>query len=342
MVGPVSNAVMPDQSFVLPTSSTLISNYNDWLGRLAEFPDIDVSSGVVTTNSDRFRQSILVRNGSGVDITPGMALNWVSGYWGHRVQACPAGADIRCFAPSYNNGLTTTVFPDLSYFYATYHGPMSPLSDGSAIAIDDGLTIGSASGKVKSSGSTGGVVYSNTAVSANISNTTTPTLFDKNYTFPANSLKAGDVITLFAHAKVTNNNGSDTLNLIALFGGQAMGATGAIDVATGDGFVFNIQMIVRSIGASGVLEYSGTVNTATGSVTFKSFSGTLTIDTTTTNQVGIQATWNAASTSDVVRLDELTLIRGALTSGSRSGGLAIAAAAAGSAVQFRANVNCLW
>lgn len=343
-VKPVSVAVMADQSNYVPVGTNPIAAYTALLGQYAEFADVDVIAGVITTNTEFLRTSVLVYNGSGVDILPGMALNWVTGFWGTQVQACPIGQVIRCYAPSYNNGNTTNVFPSGSFFYAVKAGPMAPLSDGTAIAINDGLVVGAVAGKVKTNyGIGGGEVYSSVAASTAVTATTVPTKFDQNYTFPANSLQAGTTIRIIEEAIVTAANSTDTLTLDLMIGATVVATTGAIDVVTNDVFEFVSEIEVRTAGASGTIVATTIVNTATGSATFKPIAlASTAIDTTATQQVAVRATWSTNNAGNSVRQDVLNISRFTASGAISSSGIATAAAALGSAVQFRAMVNCQW
>lgn len=341
---PVSVAALPDQTYVLPVGTNPIAAYTALLGQYADFSDVDVIAGVITPNTEFMRTSILVYNGSAAAITPGMALNWVTGFWGTQVQACPNGQVIRCFAPSYINGNTTNTIPVGAFFYATFKGPMAPLSDGTAIAINDGLVVGSVSGEVKTNyGIGGGEVYSSVVASTAVTATTVATKFDQNYTFPANSLTAGTTIRVVEEAIVTAANSTDTLTLQLLIGATVVATTGAIDVAANDVFEFLSDIEIRTAGASGTVVATTIINTATGSATFKPIIlASTAIDTTVTQQIAVQATWSTNNAGNSVRQDLLNISRLNAAGAVGSGGIATAAAALGSAVQFRAMVNCQW
>lgn len=154
-------------------------------------------------------------------------------------------------------------------------------------------------------------LYNSTAASTTITNTSTETVFDQNYTIPANTLQVGDVIVLRGSGTVTGVTGTPTLTIKLKIGSTVIENSGAITVTTNDSFFVEAFLTVRSVGASGTFVASGIVNVGTpNSATTKSFNlGSTTIDTTTGQLVSITATWSAASASNIVRQDILTVSR---------------------------------
>lgn len=156
------------------------------------------------------------------------------------------------------------------------------------------------------------VVYANTAASSAVSNTTTETEFDAAYTFPANSLEAGQVIRVRFQGIATSTNSTDTLTIKFYIGGKsgtALISMAATDVANSDVFQGEYELIVRSIGSSGTIVGCGTyksIPAAEGTMTIKDdILASTTIDTTAAQKIAVSATWSAASASDSVRLDVL-------------------------------------
>lgn len=156
-----------------------------------------------------------------------------------------------------------------------------------------------------------GLRYCSTAASTAITNTTTETAFDKNFTFPANSLKAGDVIRVRYQGIATATNSTDTLTIKLYVGGTAGTAIlvgTATDVANNNIFGGEAQIVIRTTGASGTFVAVGThidVPAASGTATqaVAEITASTTIDTTATLQICAAATWSVASTSDSCRLD---------------------------------------
>lgn len=316
------------------------------LGQRALFDDVDMVATVLTKNTNGLRDCVFVKNGSGSAISAGMALVWVTSYWGTQVKAAPTGTTgtrIRCFAPSYVRGSTSTTIPDGAYFWAIKDGYTSPLSDGTAIAIDDKLVVGATAGQVRAdSAAGGGLIYSSVAASSAVTTSAVATKFDQSYTFAANTLKAGDVIKTVAQVIATATNSTDTLTLELMIGSTVIATTGAIDVANNDTFTFISDVTIRTAGASGTLVGDTIVNTATGNATFKSIIlASTAVDTTATQQIAVRATWSSASSGNSCRQDVLNISK-VTTAQGVSAGTAVAAAATPTAVQFRAAVNCAW
>lgn len=158
------------------------------------------------------------------------------------------------------------------------------------------------------------VAYSNEAASSAISNTTTETAFDTSYTFPKNSLDAGQVIKIKWQGIATSTNSTDTLAIKVYIGGitgTLLFTHAATDVANNNVFMGEYELIVRTVGASGTVVGFGTgksVPAAEGTATYKDdILASTTINTTAVQQVAVSATWSVASASNSVRLDFLTV-----------------------------------
>ncbi len=153
------------------------------------------------------------------------------------------------------------------------------------------------------------VLFQSTAASANITNTTSETAFDKSYTIPANSLRVGDQIRVRAKVKTPTTNSTDTLTLKLKLGATVVIATSAVDVANDDVGIIEAVLTIRTIGASGTFVADGkwalgVQDTATFRVDGLESTA---IDTTATQAITVTATWSAASESDIVRLDNLSV-----------------------------------
>lgn len=155
--------------------------------------------------------------------------------------------------------------------------------------------------------------YAATAASTAVTNTTTQTAFDRAVTIPANTLKVGDVIRVRAQGIATATNSTDTLNATVRLGTTDIIATGAVDVANNDIFYLDIDIVIRTIGASGTLVAAGlTAIGASGTITAKAaFKASTTIDTTADLSVNTTATWSVANAGNSCRLDvmDVQLIR---------------------------------
>lgn len=157
--------------------------------------------------------------------------------------------------------------------------------------------------------SVGDMVYRAVAASAAHANTTDAADFDKSYTFPANSLAAGDIIRIVAQAIVTDNNSTDTLTLLLRIGTTTIATTGAVDVADGDIGFFTCDIVIRTIGATGTFVACGTQGLGVpGTVTAKPFlKASTAIDTTAVQKININADWSVAHADNTCRLDVLNV-----------------------------------
>jgi predicted RecA/RadA family phage recombinase len=157
-----------------------------------------------------------------------------------------------------------------------------------------------------------GRLYASVAASTAHANSTTETLLDKNFSIPAGTLKAGDILKIRACGIATATNSTDTLTAVLYLGGLAgiaLATTGAVDVANNDVFFFDVTVVVRTAGASGTLVATGVQALGVpGTVTAKPFLlGSTTVDTTAALVVGVGADWSVANSGNSCRLDVLTV-----------------------------------
>lgn len=150
------------------------------------------------------------------------------------------------------------------------------------------------------------VHLANVAASANVSNTTDETAFDKTYTIPGGSLKIGDRISILAQGIAPSTNGGDTLNIKLYTNTTELCATGAVDAVNDDQWHVRFDMVIRTIGGTGTFVGAGLNAIGAAQTTAKvCLKASTTIDTTADQVISVKATWNAASANDQVRLDIL-------------------------------------
>jgi len=165
-----------------------------------------------------------------------------------------------------------------------------------------------------------GKTYVNTAASSAVTATTTETLFDANYTIPANTLKAGNKIRIRFQGIATATNSTDTLavklylgctNAAPPVGGITLLSLAATDVANNDVFQGEYELIVRTEGASGTVVGCGTyksVPAAEGTMTIKDdILASTTLDTTAAQLVAVSATWSTNNAGNSCRLDVMVV-----------------------------------
>ena len=153
------------------------------------------------------------------------------------------------------------------------------------------------------------LTYTTVAASATITNTTTETDFSQTAVISANTLKAGDLIRVQAHAVVSSSNSTDTLTVKLKIGSTTIVSTGALDVANNDVVLIDALLVVRTFGASGTFVASGIVNIGVpGTATVKAFNlASTTIDTTVNQTIKLTGQWSVAHASNVVALQSLVV-----------------------------------
>lgn len=155
------------------------------------------------------------------------------------------------------------------------------------------------------------LIYTSTGASTAVTATASETAFDKKYTIPANTLRAGSVIKVRFQGIATATNSTDTLQIKAYLGGTGGTAilTGtATDVANNNVFSGEFTIVVRTIGSSGTFVAFGThtdVPAASGTATqdVMEITASTTVDTTTTQDIVVSATWSTNSAGNSCRLD---------------------------------------
>lgn len=154
-------------------------------------------------------------------------------------------------------------------------------------------------------------ILSTVAASAAVTNTVTETGFDKTHTILANTLKAGDVIRIRAQAIASATHSDATLTLKLYLNAVEIVTTGAVNVADGDIGYVDVEICIRTIGASGTMVAAGVQALGVpGTVTAKPFLlASTAIDTTADQVVAVKATWSYANAGNSARLDLLTCKR---------------------------------
>jgi hypothetical protein len=158
--------------------------------------------------------------------------------------------------------------------------------------------------------------FVNTIPSTAVASTTVETLFDQNYSIPANTLKAGSVIKISYQGIATTVVGSDTIVSKLYIGGLSGTAlqtcTATAPNASGI-FAGEMTLVVRTAGASGTFVGDGTftkVPNVAGTATRvdQSIASTA-INTLAAQVVGVSCTWNTTNANscrlDVLRVEIL-------------------------------------
>lgn len=159
------------------------------------------------------------------------------------------------------------------------------------------------------------LLFDPVAPSTNVGGSAAEVIFDTFATFPANSLRVGDVIEFDGKVTAATGVGTDTLTVRARIGpalltGQLLANTGALDVAaSGDTAPIKGQITIRTLGAGGTMIADGSMSIGTpGTATLKTFDLASTpIDTTVANQLGMTGQWSTTN-ANVARCDKLNVM----------------------------------
>lgn len=159
-----------------------------------------------------------------------------------------------------------------------------------------------------------GLVHRVVADSTAITNTASESAYDNcSYTIAANSLAVGDVFRIRASGVVTTNS-TDTAVIKMYLGSTAILVTATIDTASGDVFVLDCTVVIRTIGTSGTFVTFGTSYIGTPSAAASAAdvpggdeTGSTSINTTTSNAITVKVTFNAASTGSTATCEAFTV-----------------------------------
>ena len=156
-------------------------------------------------------------------------------------------------------------------------------------------------------------LYSSVAASSALTNTTTETVLD-SFTLPADTLKAGTTVRIRGWGIATATNSTDTLIVKVYVGGTGGTAilaipASAVDAVNDDIWSFDCYVACRTAGASGTAvafargEITLAGEFAAAGTVVTDTTASFTVNTTTTQQLAVAATWSVASTSNSCRND---------------------------------------
>jgi len=155
----------------------------------------------------------------------------------------------------------------------------------------------------------GGRAASDTSLptATNTVNTILP--IGSGYTIPANTLKTGSKVVVYAHYEVTTSAGATTLTFTLTLGGATVQATSAVDTSLHDKGWMRFEFMCGTAGAGAKIYGSGTYIDPAGTTvkTFHTASGGTSLDTTSAQVVLPNATWSANGSDNVVTLDAFTV-----------------------------------
>lgn len=142
-----------------------------------------------------------------------------------------------------------------------------------------------------------------------VTNTTTPTDL-ATHTLEASYIGLGTEVEITGTARITGTTGTPTLNLKLYCGTTVIDQTTALTVTSGDYYNFSFRLTGQAaasassnVAVNGVVhsKINGTKGTNVSSVSPASMA------TNGTLQIHLEATWNAASTSNIVACDDFAI-----------------------------------
>jgi hypothetical protein len=156
------------------------------------------------------------------------------------------------------------------------------------------------------------VVSSSTTTSA-VANTTAETNFSQNYSLPANSFQAGEVVRVTARGIYSTTGAAPTLTLNVKFGSTVLATTAAQATnanLTNLGWEIRFDAICLVTGAAGSVEAQGMFTRAlSGNTTVEHWdmenTAPIAVDTTGAQTVQVSAQWSAANASNTISLRQL-------------------------------------
>ncbi len=155
----------------------------------------------------------------------------------------------------------------------------------------------------------GGLLYASQAASTNLASLSAETNFDKYFTLPANTLRAGDILRVRAAGLNVTFNSTNTMLKKLKLGTTTMLAMPAVTGSSGDIWSFEGLFQVRSIGATGkIFPFGSYGNGVADTATMKPVQSTeQTVDTTAALAVAVSDTHSASSASNVSNLQALAV-----------------------------------
>lgn len=160
----------------------------------------------------------------------------------------------------------------------------------------------------------GATAYTNVAASTALTASSTETLFSTNYSIPALTLVAGQLIKIKYQGIITATNASDTFAARLRIGGLAgtlLYTHTATDATNNDIFLGEFNLIIRTIGASGTVVGWGwgkNVGAAEGTIAVRDdILASTTIDTTAAQVIGVTGQFSSTNAGNSARLDFISV-----------------------------------
>ncbi len=172
------------------------------------------------------------------------------------------------------------------------------------------------------------IIVNNVAPSATLTSWTTLVAFSNGTaTIPANTLKAGDVLRVFARVSIPSANSTNTITITFKMGSTTVIATAATDAtdAGGDSVLLDFNLTFRTVGASGTVVGSGFIDyNLNGTTTHKEGElASTSVDTTAAITLTINGTASVSSASNQAILQEFRVMKVSGGTSNVAGGVSI-------------------
>lgn len=128
---------------------------------------------------------------------------------------------------------------------------------------------------------------------------------------PVGTLSLGTLIRVTAIGTITNQNAADTFGVVLKLGALTVTTIAARDPATADVFHLQCEVLVCSVGGSGIIRsvshslFAAPAGYIAGAEVVGTVSGT--VDTAAVQLLDLLGTWSAISANNVARLDALSV-----------------------------------
>jgi len=200
-----------------------------------------------------------------------------------------------------------------AYVYGAASGKLSATPVGSPVGIMSPLSSASGSGSRIEFFPITKLVDSFTQVAASSALTASSTETSLgSFSIPANRLRAGTRIKVRAMVKATATNSTDTLTVKLYFNGitgTAVASTGALDATNNDLALIDMELVIRTVGASGTVVAAGmaTIGPAASATLKPVILDSSTIDTTIAQVIAVSGQWSTTSGGNSCRLDVMSV-----------------------------------
>jgi trimeric autotransporter adhesin len=151
-------------------------------------------------------------------------------------------------------------------------------------------------------GAISNTLYVNSATSASVTNTTTETLFNQNFTVLASKVAVGTTFRIKAFGAYTNT-AANTFTFKCKLGSAIVLSSGSLTAVNGSNKQWTMEayLTITSTGSSGSLNGGGDVAINDGNFTALASSG-VGVNTTTNNALGVSIQWGSALTTSTISL----------------------------------------